>query len=176
MVVGRLAPHTILASESTLATYSNYPLCRLLPPLRRHHRLHAPSDSKSWNRSSETHLHHQIIKQSHNTAPNTTTNHLITISYLMSMILNLIFHSFSTLPLTISSSCSSTPPSFQPLKSPFATPTYRQQRRRKQQHRCSQASYGSGKRAPAYQLLAQSGPGLSALPWLLHGARNGLCP
>ena len=120
---------------STLATYSNYPLCRLLPPLRRHHRLHAPSDSKSWNRSSETHLHHQIIKQSHNTAPNTTTNHLITISYLMSMILNLIFHSFSTLPLTISSSCSSTPPSFQPLKSPFATPTYRQHRRRKQQHR-----------------------------------------
>jgi hypothetical protein len=135
MVVGRLAPHTILASESTLATYSNYPLCRLLPPLRRHHRLHAPSDSKSWNRSSETHLHHQIIKQSHDTAPNATTNHLITISYLMSMILNLIFHSFSTLPLTISSSCSSTPPSFQPLKSPFATPTYRQQRRRKQQHR-----------------------------------------
>jgi hypothetical protein len=34
----------------------------------------------------------------------------------------------------------------------------------------------AGKRAPAYQLLAQSGPGLSALPWSLHGARNGLCP
>ena len=31
----------------------------------------------------------------------------------------------------------------------------------------------AGKRAPAYQLLAQSGPGLSALPWSLHGARNG---
>jgi hypothetical protein len=34
----------------------------------------------------------------------------------------------------------------------------------------------AGKRAPAYQLLAQSGPGLSALPWSLHGARNGLYP
>ena len=31
----------------------------------------------------------------------------------------------------------------------------------------------AGKRAPAYQLLAQSGPGLSALPWSLHGAGNG---
>jgi hypothetical protein len=34
----------------------------------------------------------------------------------------------------------------------------------------------AGKRAPAYQLLAQSGPGLSALPMVVHGARNGLCP
>jgi hypothetical protein len=34
----------------------------------------------------------------------------------------------------------------------------------------------AGKRAPAYQLLAQSGPGLSALPMVVHGARNGLYP
>ena len=32
----------------------------------------------------------------------------------------------------------------------------------------------AGKRAPAYQLLAQSGPGLSALPMVVRGARNGL--
>ena len=140
MVVGRLAPHTILASESTLATYSNYPLCRLLPPLRRHHRLHAPSDSKSWNHSSETYTpappNHQTITQ-HSTKHRCKSFHVHLMHCLMLIMIRPEHHlSFiPTLPLTISSSCSSTPASFHPLKSPFPTPTCRQQRRHKQRHR-----------------------------------------
>jgi hypothetical protein len=33
-----------------------------------------------------------------------------------------------------------------------------------------------GKRAPTYQSQSLSGSGLSALPMVVHGARNGLCP
>ena len=172
MVVGRLAPHTILAPNTTLSTYPNCCLAALLaasspsfpPPTAGFPRSGFPTPNSPTP---------QTITHTHHTAPNSTTEHCTTTSQHPTTILPLyILHSLTHL-LTTPSSCSSNPASSNPPNPHFTPPQTNNRDAANSGTEHHRPAMDAGKRAPAYQLLAQSGPGLSSLPWSLRGARNG---
>jgi len=135
MVVGRLAPHTILAPNTSL---SNYTLTNPVPPLAASSSPSFPSSIAGFpnpgSRSPKSSVT-QTITHTHHTASNSTTEHCTTTSQHPTTILPLyILHSLIHL-LTIPSSCSSNPASSNSPKPPsHPTPTT-QQNRHKQRHK-----------------------------------------
>ena len=134
MVVGRLAPHTILAPNTTLSTYPNCCLAALLaasspsfpPPTAGFPRSGFPTPNSPTP---------QTITHTHHTAPNSTTEHCTTTSQHPTTILPLyILHSLTHL-LTIPSSCSSNPASSNSPKPPSHPAPTTQQNRHKQRHK-----------------------------------------
>ena len=147
-----------------------------MPPLPPHLSLHPLRDSRDRGSRPRTRLHHKPshthITQ-HQTAPQNTAQppHNTPPPSCPST-------SFTPSPI------SSPPPPPAPLILPPQTPPNPHLTQPLQPNKTAANSgtehhrpaMDAGKRAPAYQLLAQSGPGLSALPMVVHGARNGLCP
>ena len=139
MVVGRLAPHTSLAPNTTLSTYPN--CCLAASSLLYSHPFRPLATTVAPDYASKPPAK-QTISHAHSTAPNSTTNHCKSPHDTPQLSMHLcLIHSHHPTSI-ISSQSPPSSPSFQPPKPSFQTATNDHRTRRRQPHRSAKTSYG----------------------------------